>query len=289
MSTREHSIKAVISHPIGISLSTEIEDSTKKAVFYNKKVGSNIKGEELGYPNHTFKIKGGSDLAGFPHKKGIRGEGLKRTLQKTSTTSGPRRKKVSKRTGGQKLIDLRNVRLKKRVRGERLSEWTRQVNLVIMEEEERLEDRSIEEILADDILQPIAEKIGHIVLRWGLNGVKITANDTESSLKEEIQALGVSDSELKKIKGQIGETLLKLENSKDLFNKVQKIKKSHPPILGVKIANTIIEFYNLLKEDQLEEDPVDFLPQKIIDILKAADEGKTLKVEDDFSFILREE
>lgn len=289
MSTREHSIKMVISHPIGISLSKEIEAPTKKAVFYNKKVGSNINGEELGYPNHTFQIKGGSDLAGFPHKKGIRGEGLKRTLQETSTTSGPRRRKVSKRTGGQKLIDLRNVRLKKRVRGERLSEWTRQVNLVIIDEEEGLEDRSVEEILADGILHPIAEKIGHVVLRWGLSGVKIITNDTESSLKEKIQSLGISDSELKKIKGQVGGNFLKLENSRDLFNKIQKIKKSHPPILGVKIANTMTEFYNLLKEDQLEEEPVDFLLKRIIEILMAANEGKTLKVEDDFSFILREE
>lgn len=273
-----------ISHPLGVSLSTEIEESGIKAIFYTKKVGSKVSGDEIGFPGHTFKIRGGSDLAGFPHRRGIKGEGLKRVLQEKSSTSGPRRKKTQKKTGGQKIVDLRGVRLKKRVRGEELSEWTRQINLVLADEE-KLEEANIKD---DEFLRPIAEKIGDIVLRWGFEGIEVSEDDTSMSLGQKIRELGFSESDFKEAKEKIGAEVLKIDNRKEVFNKLQKIKKNNPPLVGVRVAQELIEIYkNAKKEEIAKEDVGDSITNAIREVIQKASTGN-LKRKGSFSFTVRE-
>lgn len=290
MSTREHSIKLVISHPLGLSISREIEESNKKAIFFTEKVGETIDGEAVGFPNHSFKITGGSDLAGFPHEKGIQGEGLRRVLRRTSSSSGSQRKKVSKRTGGQKIIDLRGVRLRKRVRGEELSEWTRQVNLVLREEDGTpVEEMGVDEIIDDKLLGSITKKIGEIILRWGLRGIQIMEDDSKSSLEEKFKEVGLDEEMLNNTRKRIGAEFLKLEHRQSLFNKLQKIRKSKTPLIGVRVAQEVRNHYNKVKNGEIPEEEIgETLKERITEILKKADEGN-LKRKGAFSFNIEEE
>ncbi len=288
ISTREHSIKMIVSHPLGISLSEEIDDPEIKAVFYNKKVGSKVEGETIGFPNYTFTITGGSDLAGFPHEKGIKGEGLRRVLRKTPVGSSSRRKKIPKRTGGYELVDLRDVRLRKRVRGEELSEWTRQINLMLTERKGTpIREIEVEKILSDKFLRPIAEKVGDIILRWGFNTVRIVDNSTESSLGEKIKDQDLDESSLRKAKEILGAELMKLEHRKPIFNSLQKVNKNQPPLIGIRVAQELITFYERLKEDLSKEDMVEAITSPISEILKKADAGN-LKRKGSFSFTIKE-
>lgn len=285
MSAREHAIKAVITHPLGISFSMEIEGSNRKVPFYSKRVGNEIDGEEIGWPHYIFTIEGGSDLAGFPHQEGIRGETLKRVLTKTSP---PRREKVAKKTSGHTITDLRNVRLKKRVRGENLSEWTRQVNLVISERKETpIEEMTVDEILSEEILQPIARKLGHVILRWGLKGVKVIKDDSKASLGKEISTM-VEEESLNEAKERIGAEFLRIkERKQELFNQLQKVRINNPPLLGARVAQAVGDVYKQMKRDEEIEEPVDYLVGKITTLIKEAEEG-TLKKREEFPFKIEE-
>lgn len=285
MATKEHAIKAVIAHPLGISFSTEIEGSNKKAPFYSKRVGSKIDGEKIGWPKYIFKIKGGSDLAGFPHMEGVRGETLKRILTKASP---PRREKVAKKTSGHTINDLRGVRLRRRVRGEKLSEWTRQVNLVISERKETpIEEMTVEEILAEEILRPIARKLGHIILRWGLKGVKVSKEGSKTSLGKEISPM-LGEESLNEAKELIGAEFLRIKDQQQkLFNQLQKVSTNNPPLLGVRVAQTISDTYKQMKEDEEIKGTVEDMVERITKLLKSASEG-TLKKQEGAPFKIKE-
>ncbi|MDD5254247.1 MAG: S6e family ribosomal protein [Candidatus Nanoarchaeia archaeon] len=84
--------------------------------FKGKKIGDNIKGEEIGFKDYEFEITGGSDSSGFPHIKHLQGAG---------------RKKVLLSRGKGVTINRRGLRLRKTVVGNQLSLKTSQVNLKV--------------------------------------------------------------------------------------------------------------------------------------------------------------
>ena len=84
-----------------------------------KTLGSTLKGTEIAphLEGYEFEIRGASDNAGFPHKKEVEGQALKRVLL----------------TRGWGMHDTREgIRLRKTVRGNQISEKTVQLNLHVV-------------------------------------------------------------------------------------------------------------------------------------------------------------
>ncbi len=82
-----------------------------------KKITDKISGKTLGYDGYEFEITGGSDFAGFPMRKDVRGSARKRVL----LTKG-----VGMRT------NRKGLRLRKNVAGNTVYEQTAQVNLRVV-------------------------------------------------------------------------------------------------------------------------------------------------------------
>lgn len=90
-------------------------------VFVGKNVGDHIHGKEISadLEGYEFEIMGASDIAGFPHKKEVEGQALRRVLL----------------TRGWGMWDnTEGIRRKKTVRGKQLSEKTLQINLKILKQ-----------------------------------------------------------------------------------------------------------------------------------------------------------
>lgn len=105
----------------------KIETSSETII--GKHVGDHIKGSDIdaNLEGYELTIAGGSDNAGFPHKKDVEGQELKRVL----LTKGWGMHKRPRREGKKKRYTPKGLRLRKTVRGSRLSEKTTQINLVV--------------------------------------------------------------------------------------------------------------------------------------------------------------
>lgn len=68
----------------GQQKTVEIDDEKKVRVFYDRKIGDEIEGHNLGdeYTGYVFKIKGGNDKQGFPMKSGVFANNRVRVLLK---------------------------------------------------------------------------------------------------------------------------------------------------------------------------------------------------------------
>ncbi len=84
-----------------------------------KKIGDTVYGSEIGLSDFEFQITGGSDNAGFPHRKDILGAVRKRVL--IGSGAGVR-------------INKKGVKIRKTVRGNTLGNLTSQVNLKIIKQ-----------------------------------------------------------------------------------------------------------------------------------------------------------
>ncbi len=240
----------------GISVKFEIEKEDIKAYFYGKKIGDIIEGDSIGFPGYKFQIRGGSDIAGFPHLKGIPGPSLKQVLKSGPPGYRPKKYKVQKKTGGYKIINLKGVKRKKTVRGEGLSEWTRQVNMVILERGGRpVHELNEKEMLNDRILDQLCYRIGKTILKWGFEGVILKSGDSETTLGKALEEYGVKqDSDLFiKLAKKIGVNLIRLgkENLKKIFEPLRKVSKRKPHPLGRYIAWVVYDFYTKLKENKI--------------------------------------
>jgi small subunit ribosomal protein S6e len=100
-------------------------DST---VLIGKRIGEEIIGDQIGFPGYKLKITGGTDRDGFPHHPGVHGMGKTRAILPGPPGFHPRKK---------------GERRAKMVRGNIISEYTKQVNLKIVEYGEK----SLEELL----------------------------------------------------------------------------------------------------------------------------------------------
>lgn len=120
-------LKLVISDPeSGKSYQRELKDEKAKRL-KNLKLGDEFDGEILGLVNYKLEIMGGSDKAGFPMKKGVHGTRRAMVLMVKGVGYNPERE----------------VRRRKRVRGENIDEDIIQVNTKITHKG----DKPVEELL----------------------------------------------------------------------------------------------------------------------------------------------
>lgn len=94
-------MKFNVSYPItGLQKVIEIDDEKKIAIFFGKRMGNEVPGDDLGdqFKGYVFKITGGNDKDGFPMKQGILVNGRVRLLMaKGHKTYRPRRTGERKR------------------------------------------------------------------------------------------------------------------------------------------------------------------------------------------------
>jgi small subunit ribosomal protein S6e len=109
--------KVVIADPeTGKSYKQELKDDKAKRIV-GKRLGEELDGSIVGLAGYKLKITGGSDKGGFPMKKGVQGRGVERVLMK----------------GGIGYNSSSDVRVRKRVRGDVISENIIQVNMKVTE------------------------------------------------------------------------------------------------------------------------------------------------------------
>ncbi len=122
--------KIVISDPkTGKSYQYDVKDEKAKR-FNGMKIGDIFDGSILGMNGYKLQITGGSDISGFPMKKGIKGSKKLRILMKGG--SGYRPKGV--------------VRKRKTVKGEVIDENIVQINTKVI----KTGSKSIESLLGID-------------------------------------------------------------------------------------------------------------------------------------------
>jgi small subunit ribosomal protein S6e len=119
--------KVVIADPeTGKSYKQELKDDKAKRLA-GKRIGEELDGSVVGLTGYKLKITGGSDKGGFPMKKGVQGRGTTKVLMKEGI-------------GYRRTADLR---VRKRVRGDSITEHIIQVNMMIAEKGKK----TIEELL----------------------------------------------------------------------------------------------------------------------------------------------
>jgi len=112
--------KLTIGNPkTGKSYKKDVSGSEAEKLL-GKDIGENVLGDEIGYSGYEFVITGGSDSAGFPMRRGIRGVGRTKIFTyKGVGFSG--RNRWKKRQDG--------LRVRKSVRGQKIGSKTSQINL----------------------------------------------------------------------------------------------------------------------------------------------------------------
>ncbi len=85
--------------------------------FIGKKIGEKVEGNVVGLQGYELEITGGSDTAGFPIRRDVDGSGRKKIL-------------IGKGVGLKKVA--KDVRKKKSVRGNIISDQIKQINLKII-------------------------------------------------------------------------------------------------------------------------------------------------------------
>ena len=278
----------------GISVKFEIEEEAKRTYLYGKKIGEEIDGAPLGFPGYKFEIRGGSDIAGFPHIKGIPGPQLKQVLKSKPPGYRPRKYKVEKKTGGYKIINLKGVKVKKTVRGEELSERTRQVNLLIKERTgKNIEDMTEKEILSDKILAELVYKLGKTIMKWGLELPTFKHNEEKTPLKDKLSEVGITNEILDTIYKKLGIRLIKLgENRKKVIEPLRKTSRKHPHPLGRYIAWATYTLYQQLKNGEKNPKESEKLAEEFTNlILEGIQKWLTreMKKPPKFSFNIKEE
>ena len=107
--------KVVVSDPVsGKSYQREVKDE-KASRIAALKLGDEFDGALVGLVGYTLKITGGSDKAGFPMKKGV--QGMRRAMVLME--------------GGVGYNPKSDVRVRKRVRGEKIADDIVQINTAV--------------------------------------------------------------------------------------------------------------------------------------------------------------
>lgn len=119
----------------------KVESSSEMIV--GKKIGEHIHGKEISadLEGYELAITGASDSSGFPHKSDVEGPELKRVL----LTKGWGMWKKPRKLGKKIVSTPHGLRLRKTVRGNRLSEKTVQINLTVIKHGHK----KLEEIFPD--------------------------------------------------------------------------------------------------------------------------------------------
>jgi len=93
-------MKLNISYPAtGCQKPIEIDDPNKLRIFYDKKLGQEVEGDQLGdeFKGYILKIKGGNDKQGFPMKQGVLTASRVRILLKEGSSCFRARRSGQKR------------------------------------------------------------------------------------------------------------------------------------------------------------------------------------------------
>jgi small subunit ribosomal protein S6e len=102
---------------------------------FGKKIGQEFNGELIGLDGYKLKITGGSDLSGFPMKKGIEGSGKKQVLLSVGSLGFRSRRyhSVPKGEGAKKKLKetRKGERRRKSIRGNTISDSIRQINCIV--------------------------------------------------------------------------------------------------------------------------------------------------------------
>lgn len=119
--------KIVISDPkTGKSIQKEVKDDNARP-FLGQKIGIKFKGELLDLPGYEFEIRGGSDNAGFPMRKDVKGTRRARVLAVRGV--GIRKKKIG---GRRSKKSAKGMRQRKTIASNVIQENTAQINCVII-------------------------------------------------------------------------------------------------------------------------------------------------------------
>lgn len=104
-------------------------ESTSEMIV-GKKIGEHLHGKDIAadLEGYELVITGASDSSGFPHKADVEGSELKRVLLKKGWGMWKKPRKLGKK----KVSTPDGLRLRKTVRGNRLSEKTVQINLHVL-------------------------------------------------------------------------------------------------------------------------------------------------------------
>ena len=115
--------KLVLGTKDGKSVQKEVKDAAAE-VLNNKAIGDTVSGHELGFPGYEFIITGGSDICGFPMRKGIQAARKRIMIGRSVGCSGLDRNEKKQK----------GLLSKKTVCGERISKLIHQVNLKVVKE-----------------------------------------------------------------------------------------------------------------------------------------------------------
>ena len=274
----------------GLAFEIILRDEKQKSALYGKRVGQTFDGKEIGLPGYTFKITGGTDKFGFMHHPSLDTTELKKVLLTQPPGIRFSRFKKPKKDGGYKYIDLRWIPRKKTVRGGILSEYTRQVNLVVVSRRgQSIKEMSKESILSDRILSQLVEKMGMQVLRNGLYRVRFVQNGEIVRLEDKLKELGITDDFIKKLSVNLGVEIIKKGRGfvEKVIKPVLKVRGDSP--FAKYIGKTLYEFYQDLKEGKVniedEDAIIGDLTNKLLDGAEKAFNGE-LKVQ--FNFKIKE-
>lgn len=116
--------KLVLNDKKGKSFSKQVSGKEAEALL-GKKVGAKIPGDAIGFAGYEFELTGGSDFAGFPMRKGVKGFGRKRILTSKGVGFAGKTRWKKKKFG---------LRVKKTVCGETVYPKITQINLKVLKE-----------------------------------------------------------------------------------------------------------------------------------------------------------
>ncbi len=267
MPRKEIPIQIVINDKeTGASVKFEFEDQAIRKFFYGKKIGDVIEGDAIGFPGYTFQIRGASDIAGFPHIKGLPGIALRQILKSGPPGYRPRKYKKEKKTGGYKIINLKNVKKKKSVRGEELSEWTRQVNMVLLERKgQKIEEMDENSIVNDKLLSELAKKVGKLALRPGFKVLRVTGGD---DLEKYLMENGPGEDFFNKLYLKIGIYVLKLgDKKKEVLRLTRYASRKHVDVLSSHIIAKILGYIEKSQAGEIDLSPDETIESIVNDII----------------------
>ncbi|MFX1296527.1 MAG: 30S ribosomal protein S6e [Promethearchaeota archaeon] len=118
MSKEETGVRIVIADPkLGKTRQIEVDDAKIRSLI-GIKLGDTISGNPLGFPGYEFQITGGSDINGVPMRFDVHGGVRKKILVSKPPCYHPKR---------------RGLRLRKRVRGNIITDEIAQINLKVVQ------------------------------------------------------------------------------------------------------------------------------------------------------------
>lgn len=249
----------------GLSMEILLSDAKHRSALYGRRIGEIIDGKDIGFAGYEFKITGGTDKYGFMHHPGVEGTELKKIILRAPPGIRFTRFKKEKRDGGHKFIDLRGIPRKKTVRGNTISEVTRQVNMIVISRRgQSIKGMKKESILSDRILAPFVEKLGLQVLKNGLYRVRFIQDDQIIRLDEKLKEVGVTDDFIKNLSIELGIEFIKRGKKfiQGVIKPIIKLQGNHA--YAKYVAKVLYEFYLGLKEGKIDINDT----QKVLEQLK---------------------